>query len=98
VYCGSRAAPASVAELYAVEVQVPVGCGGVAIFPGDIIAGDKDGVIVIPRNLAEEIAEDAPEQERYERYVLSRVQAGDSITGLYPSTEESRKRYQDWEG
>ena len=98
VYCGSRAAPASVAELYAVEVQVPVGCGGVAIFPGDIIAGDKDGVIVIPRNLAEEIAEDAPEQERYERYVLSRVQAGDSITGLYPSTEESRKRYQAWEG
>ena len=98
IYCASRAAPASVAGLYAVELQVPIGCGGVAIFPGDIMAGDKDGVIVIPRKLVTEISKDAPEQERYERYVRSRVNAGDSITGLYPSSEASLLEYKEWEG
>ena len=61
------------------------------------MAGDKDGVIVIPRKLATEIAKDAPEQERYERYVRSRVNAGDSITGLYPSSEASLLEYKEWE-
>ena len=98
IYCAARAAPASVAGLYAVEVQVPIGCGGVAIFPGDIMAGDNDGVIVIPRSLAQEISESAPEQERYERYVRMRVNAGDSIKGLYPSTEESLREYETWDG
>ena len=96
IYCASRAAPASLSGLYAVEVQVPIGCAGVAIFPGDIMAGDKDGVVVIPNALANEIAEDAPNQERYEQFVREEVTKGRSIVGLYPASDKSLSDYKKW--
>ena len=96
IYCASRAAPASLSGLYAVELQVPIGCSGVAVFPGDIMAGDKDGVVVVPRALAKEIAEDAPEQERYEQFVRTEVTKGRSIIGLYPASDKSRSDYKKW--
>ena len=96
IYCATRAAPASFSGLYAVELQVPIGCAGVAVFPGDILAGDKDGVVVIPRSLAKEVATDAPEQERYEQFVRMEVADGRSTVGLYPATDESLSDYTKW--
>ena len=69
-----------------VDVQLPVACGGVAVFPGDALVGDGDGVIVVPRHLAEEEASRALEQERRERFILGKVQGGASILGVYPPT------------
>ena len=80
----------------AVELQVPIGCAGVAVLPGDIMAGDKDGVLVIPRALAKEIADDAPDQERYEQFARQEVSKGRSIIGLYPASDESRSDYEKW--
>ncbi len=96
IYCATRAAPASLSGLYAVELQVPIGCAGVAIFPGDIMAGDKDGVVVIPRSLAKEVATNAPEQERYEQFVRMEVTNGRSTVGLYPATDKSLSDYKKW--
>ena len=67
-----------------VDIQRPVACGGVSVFPGDAIVGDDDGVIVIPRHLASEVGQRAIEQERRERFILNLVRDGASIIGTYP--------------
>jgi regulator of RNase E activity RraA len=69
---------------HAVELQVPIGCSGVAVYPGDILVGDAEGVVVIPRELAAEIAEPAAEQEHLERFILQRVRDGAALPGTYP--------------
>ena len=74
---------------------MPIGCAGVAVFPGDIMAGDKDGVVVVPRALKKN-AEDAPEQERYEHFVRTEATEGCSIIGLYPTSDKSRSDYEKW--
>ena len=73
-----------------------VACAGVAIAPGDILAGDADGVIVIPRDIAREVAADAAEQERQEAFIAERVAAGDAIDGLYPLGAKWRPAYESW--
>jgi 5-oxopent-3-ene-1,2,5-tricarboxylate decarboxylase / 2-hydroxyhepta-2,4-diene-1,7-dioate isomerase len=78
------------------ETNVTVACAGVTIQPGDILAGDADGVIVIPRDLARQVAADAAEQERQERFIAGRVAAGDSVNGLYPLGEKWRPAYEAW--
>ena len=77
-----------------VDVQLPVACGGISVYPGDAIVGDGDGVIVVPRHLAEEAASRALEQERRERFILSKVQAGASIIGVYPPNAETLAEYE----
>jgi len=77
-----------------VDVQIPVACGGVSVFPGDVIVGDGDGVIVVPRHLAEEAASRALEQERREHFILSKVQAGASIIGVYPPNAETLAEFE----
>lgn len=79
-----------------VDVQLPVSCGGVAVFPGDALVGDGDGVIVIPRHLAAEAATRAIEQERRERFILSRVQAGAGIIGTYPPDQQTLDDFARW--
>ena len=79
-----------------VEMNVPIGCGGVLVLPGDVIVGDAEGVVVIPAQLAEEVAHDALEQELAEEFVLERVRQGESIRGLYPLGEERRAEYEAW--
>lgn len=96
VFCRAAAAPASVVSLYAVEAQVPIGCAGVAIFPGDILVGDAEGVVVVPRALAEEVASDGAEQERFERFVQARIEDGRSTFGLYPPDEATLAEYAGW--
>lgn len=79
-----------------VDVQLPLACGGVSVYPGDVIVGDGDGVIVIPRHLAAEAAGRALEQERRERFILSKVQAGASIIGVYPPNQQTLDELAKW--
>ncbi|MCZ2856926.1 ribonuclease activity regulator RraA [Blastococcus sp. VKM Ac-2987] len=81
---------------HAVDLQVPIGCGEVAVYPGDIMVGDDDGVVCLPRSLAAEVAEAAAEQERLEEFVLSRVDGGAPLRGTYPPDESTRADYQRW--
>lgn len=81
VFCAGVAPPPSLVLQHAAEIGVPIGCGGVAVYPGDIILGDGDGVVVIPRALADEIADAALEQERYDRFALELIRAGDQADG-----------------
>ncbi len=75
---------------------MPIGCGGVAVYPGDIMVGDAEGVVAIPAHLADEVAADAAEQERMEEFVLERVAAGAPLRGTYPPNDQTRADYQAW--
>ena len=81
-------APTNLTLHQAIDINVPIGCGDAPVFPGDVILGDSDGVIVIPAHLADEIADEAYEMTAYEDFVTERVQAGQGIFGLYPATDE----------
>jgi regulator of RNase E activity RraA len=73
----------------AIDINVPIGCGDVAVFPGDIVVGDDDSVIIIPLEIADDIADEAVEMTAYEDFVAERVRAGHTIIGLYPATDEN---------
>ncbi len=79
---------------YPSEIQVPVGCGEVAVFPGDIIVGDAEGVVVIPAHLADDVAAAAEEMESKEEFILARIRAGASLVGTYPPDEETLRQYE----
>lgn len=96
LYCAGAAAPLNLVKHHAVDINVPIGCGGVAVYPGDIIVGDADGVVVVPRHLAEEVAHDATEQELLETYLTSRVEAGLPLPGTYPPNEETLAGFEAW--
>jgi len=96
VYAAGGAAPASFGVHHAVDLNQPIACGDVAVFPGDVLVGDREGVVVIPRHLADEVARDAAEQEQLESWILNEVKAGKGIFGLYPPDAETRARYQAW--
>ena len=96
-YHQTPSAPTNLTLHQALDINVPIGCGDVAVFPGDIIVGDDDGVIVLPAHLAEEIAEEAINMTLYENFVTERVLAGHTIVGLYPMTlEENKKEFELW--
>ena len=78
------------------EIQVPIACGGVAVFPGDVLVGDGEGVVVIPAHLAEEVAVEAAEMEHEERFILEKIRAGTSIVGTYPPDATTLAEYQTW--
>jgi regulator of RNase E activity RraA len=80
-------APTNLTLHQAIDINVPIGCGDAPVFPGDVILGDGDGVIVIPAQIADEIADEAFEMTAYEDFVTERVQAGQGIFGLYPATD-----------
>jgi regulator of RNase E activity RraA len=94
VWCMGVAAPPSVAGLTFVNWQEPIGCGGVAIFPNDVIVVDEDGAVVIPRGLLNEVVDAAVEQEKLEEWIIAEVQAGASLPGLYPPNAENKARYE----
>jgi regulator of RNase E activity RraA len=95
-YCGARSAPLNLVRHHAVESQVPIGCGGVAVYPGDILVGDEEGVVVIPAKMAEEAAAEAAAQSEFEDWVESKVKEGRSIFGLYPPSAETKAEYEAW--
>lgn len=94
VWCRGAAAPPSVAGLTFVGWQEPIGCGGVAIFPDDIIVADADGAVVIPAALLGDVLAAAPEQERLEAWIMREVEAGVPLPGLYPPNAETELRYE----
>lgn len=94
VWCQGTVAPASVAGLTFVGWQEPVGCGGTAVFPNDIVVADADGAVVIPADIAEGVALEAVEQERLELWIMREVDKGVALPGLYPPNAETRARYE----
>lgn len=96
VYCAGRAAPTNLTRHHAIDINVPVGCGEVPVYPGDVIVGDREGVVVIPRHLADEVARDGAEQSLFEDFVSERVRGGASTFGLYPPNEEARTAFEAW--
>ena len=81
-------APTNLTLHQAIEINVPIGCGDAPVFPGDVIVGDADGVIVMPAHLADEVAEEATEMTAYEDFVTEKVGEGRGDPGLYPTTDE----------
>ncbi len=96
VWCAGVAAPASVNGLTFVGWQQPIGCGGCAVFPGDVIVADDDGAVVIPQSLVEFAAREGAEHELYESWVFSEVENGVQLPGLYPPNEDAKARYAAW--
>jgi regulator of RNase E activity RraA len=94
VWCAGVAAPASVVGLTFVGWQEPIGCGGVAVFPGDVVVADADGAVLIPAALLEDVVKLAPEQERFEAWVVAEVEKGEKLPGLYPPNEATKARYE----
>jgi regulator of RNase E activity RraA len=94
VWCQGVAAPPSVAGLTFVNWGEPIGCGGVAVFPDDVVVVDDDGAVLIPQALVGEIVAAAPEQERLEAWIMSEVENGASLPGLYPPNAENKARYE----
>ena len=93
VWCAGAAAPASVAGLTFVGWQEPIGCGGIAVFPDDVIVADDDGAVVIPQAMLEDVTKAAVEQERFEDWAVAEVGKGVPLPGLYPPNEATKKRF-----
>ena len=96
VWCAGAAAPPSVAGLTFVNWQEPIGCGGVAVFPDDVVVADDDGAVVIPAALVDEVIALAIEQERLETWIMQEVERGVPLPGLYPPNADTRARYEAW--
>jgi regulator of RNase E activity RraA len=97
VYHQRPAAPTNLTVHQAIDINVPIGCGDAPVFPGDVIVGDGEGVVVIPAHLADEVADEAVEMTVFEDFVQEKVMEGRSILGLYPPTEEkSREDFAAW--
>ena len=94
VWCQGAAAPPSVAGLTFANWGEPVGCGGVAVFPDDVVVVDDDGAVVVPAALVADVVAQAPEQERFEGWVMEEVARGVPLPGLYPPDAETRARYE----
>ena len=90
-------APTNLTLHQAIDINVAIGCGDAPVFPGDVIVGDADGVIVIPAEIADEIAQEATVMTVYEDFVVEMVANGESIVGLYPLTEaKNERRFEAW--
>ncbi len=96
VFAKGRSATLNLAAHHAVDINVPIACAGVPVYPGDIIVGDEEGVVVIPRHLADEIAQPAAEQEIMERFILEKIEAGSALPGVYPPNEATLAEYARW--
>lgn len=94
VWAAGAAAPPSVAALHFVGWEETIACGGVCIVPGDAVVADDDGAVVIPRSIVEEVASQGAEQEAQEDWIMSEVEAGASLPGLYPPNAENLSRYE----
>lgn len=94
VWASGVAAPPSVAGLTFVGWQEPIGCGGVAVFPDDVVVADKDGAVLIPKDLLDAVVPEAVEQERMEGWIMEEVGKGVALPGLYPMNADTKARYE----
>jgi regulator of RNase E activity RraA len=95
-YHAAASAPTNLIKHHAVDLNVPIACGEVPVYPGDIMVGDVEGVVVVPRHLADEVARDAAEQEQMEEFIIGEVRSGKPLRGTYPPDAETRVRYEEW--
>ena len=95
-YCRANTATTRPAYHRAIDMQLPIGCADVAVYPGDIIVGDADGVIVIPRAIADEMAVDCYEQELREKFLFTKIDNGASLFGTYPANAETLAEFETW--
>lgn len=93
VWSRGTASPAPGNSLTFIDWGLPVACGGVTVFPGDIIVADRDGAVVIPQALAEQVATESAEIERFDAWVVEKVEAGEALPGLYPPNADNQERY-----
>jgi regulator of RNase E activity RraA len=93
IWCQGAAAPPSVAGLTFVAWQQPIGCGGVAVFPDDLIVLDDDGAVVVPAAFVDQVVNEALEQERMEGWIMREVVKGVALPGLYPMSDDTKARY-----
>ena len=93
VWCDGYAAPPSVGGLTFVGWGEPIGCGGVAVFPNDVVVADQDGAVLIPQALLDHVLAEGPEQERMEAWIVNEVNNGAALPGLYPMNAETKARY-----
>lgn len=96
VYVQSVSATTNLALHHAVDMQLPIACAGVPVYPGDVLVGDAEGVIVVPRHLAAEIAKPAADQERLETFLQARIATGSPLTGTYPPNARTLRDYERW--
>lgn len=96
-YQSEPSPPISLLYHLAVERQTPIACGGVAVYPGDFVVGDRDGVVIVPAAVAADVAAEAVAMTAYEDFVLEQVKGGASIFGLYPASDESRAAFEAWQ-
>lgn len=96
-YHNRPSAPTNLTLHQAIDINVPIACGDVAVFPGDMVVGDDDGVVIIPAHLADEIADEGMAMGLFEKYVMEKVDEGQSIIGLYPPTDPRKlKEFYAW--
>ena len=96
-YHSRPSAPTNLTLHQAIDINVPIGCGDTPVFPGDVVVGDLDGVIIVPAEMADEIANDAVEMTAFEDFVIDRVRGGQKTLGLYPPTDESNlEAFETW--
>jgi regulator of RNase E activity RraA len=96
VFAAGRSANLNLVVHHAVDINVPIGCAGGPVLPGDIIVADEEGVVVVPRHLAAEVARPAAEQEDLERFVLEKIEAGAALPGTYPPNERTLAEFEEW--
>ena len=96
VYCSGAAVPPNYTGHHAADINTSIACGGVAVYPGDIIFGDSEAVIVVPRHMADDLAVEAAAMERRERFLITEIEAGRSIVGVYPPDAATLARFEAW--
>jgi regulator of RNase E activity RraA len=96
IFCAGAAAPPGPVHLMPVGLQEPVACGGVTVFPGDLVVADEDGVLVVPAHLASEAVEEAVAKEQHDVWTRQQIEAGEAIRGLYPPNDAHLERYRRW--
>jgi regulator of RNase E activity RraA len=90
-------APTNLIRHHAIDIGLPIACGGVSVYPGDVLVGDAEGVVCIPRHIADAVAREAYVQTIYETWVEERIGAGDALIGTYPLTDPARRQaYEEW--
>lgn len=96
LWCAGASAPLNLAKHHAVDMNVPIACGGVPVYPGDIVVADVDGVVIVPREMAAEVARDATAQEQLEVFITQRIVEGHPLRGTYPPNEVTLAAYAQW--
>jgi len=95
-YQRQTSSPATPIGLHSADVEVPIGCAGVAVYPGDIVVGDAEGVVILPAAMADELAQEAAETAAYDEFAEEKIAEGRSILDIFPATEEVRREYDAW--